>query len=57
MALWVLAACLWFLKLIEQCHPRDMELGMKAMVWQEIEMLLTDRERFVTYLTLIAEKG
>jgi len=42
--------------LIEQCHPRDMEPWMRDMVYQEIVMLLMDRERFVTYLTLVAEK-
>ena len=42
--------------LIEERHPRDMDPARRAMVLQEIVMLLTDRERFVTYLTLIAEK-
>jgi hypothetical protein len=42
--------------LMEERHPRDMDPAMRAMVLQEIVMLLTDRKRFVTYLTLIAEK-
>ena len=43
----------WFL---EQHHPRDMESWMQEMVYHEIVMLLSDRDRFVTYLTLVAEK-
>ena len=42
--------------LVERCHPRDMEPKMREMVLQEIVMLLTDQDRFVTYLTLVAEK-
>jgi hypothetical protein len=42
--------------LIEERHPRDMDAAMRKMVLQEILMLLTDGERFVTYLTLVAEK-
>jgi hypothetical protein len=42
--------------LMEERHPRDMDPAMRAMVLQEIVMLLTDRKRFITYLTLIAEK-
>jgi len=42
--------------LLEECHPRDMEHWMRQMVFQEIVMLQKDKERFVTYLTLIAEK-
>lgn len=42
--------------LTEKCHPRDMEPEMREMVLQEIVMLLTDQERFVTYLTLVAER-
>jgi SAM-dependent methyltransferase len=43
--------------LIEKRHPCEMDPAMREMVLQEIVMLLTDRERFVTYLTLVAEKG
>ena len=43
--------------LLEQRHPRDMESWMQEMVHQEIVMLLSDQDRFVTYLTLLAEKG
>jgi len=43
--------------LIEERHPRDMDPAMRKMVLQEIVMLLTDRDRFITYLTLVAEKG
>lgn len=42
--------------LVEECHPRDMERWMRQMVLQEIVMLLKDKERFVTYMTLIAER-
>jgi len=42
--------------LLEECHPRDMEPWMRQTVFQEIVMLLKDKERFVTYMTLIAEK-
>jgi SAM-dependent methyltransferase len=42
--------------LIEERHPRDMDPSMRAMVLQEVMMLLTDRDRYVTYLTLVAEK-
>jgi hypothetical protein len=42
--------------LLEEHHPRDMEPWMRQMLFQEIVMLLKDKERFVTYLTLIAEK-
>lgn len=42
--------------LLEQQHPRDMEHSMQQMLRQEIVMLLKDKERFVTYMILIAEK-
>jgi len=42
--------------LIEQRHPRSMEPWMQQMVLQELLMLLKDEERFVTYMTLIAER-
>jgi len=42
--------------LLETTHPREMEPIMRKMVLQQIMMLLTDQERFVTYLNLITEK-
>ena len=42
--------------LLEQSHPREMEPWMREMVRQEIVMLLSDEERMVTYLMLVAEK-
>jgi len=42
--------------LIESSHPKDIGPEMREMVLQQIIMLLTDQKRFVTYLTLIAEK-
>ena len=42
--------------LLESCHPKDMTQMMREMTLQEIVMLLTDQDRFVTYLNLIAEK-
>ena len=41
--------------LLESTHPREMSPEMRDMVLQQIVMLLTDHERFVTYMTLIAE--
>lgn len=43
----------WFL---EQRHPREMASWMQEMVYHEIIMLLSDQDRFVTYMTLLAEK-
>jgi cyclopropane fatty-acyl-phospholipid synthase-like methyltransferase len=42
--------------LLEQHHPRDMDHRVRQMVFREIVMLLKDKERFVTYMTLIAER-
>jgi len=43
--------------LVEECHPRDMAPWMREMVYREIVMLLSDRNEFVTYMTLLAEKS
>ena len=42
--------------LLESSHPIEMKPFMRDMVLQQLVMLLADEERFVTYLTLIAEK-
>jgi SAM-dependent methyltransferase len=42
--------------LLESTHPKDMDPAMREMALQQIIMLMTDQERFVTYLTLLAEK-
>lgn len=42
--------------LLESSYSKDMGAIMREMVLQQIIMLLTDEERFVTYLTIIAEK-
>jgi hypothetical protein len=42
--------------LLESAHPLEMELPMREMIMQQIVMLLTDQEGFVTYRNLIIEK-
>ena len=42
--------------LLEQCHPRNMDAFMQQMVLQTMIMLMMDHDRFVTYLTLVAQK-
>ncbi len=42
--------------LIEECHPRKRDKGMRDMILQSILMLFNDKQRFVTYFMLLAEK-
>ena len=42
--------------LIEECHPRERDKVMRDMILHDILMLLNDRQRFVTYFMLLAEK-
>jgi hypothetical protein len=42
--------------LLEQRHPLDMEPDSREMVRQQMEMLLADEERFVTYMVAILKK-
>lgn len=42
--------------LIEERHPRERDQGMRDMILHDIVMLLNDKERFVTYFMLLAEK-
>jgi len=42
--------------LVEECHPRERDEGMGDMILHDILMLLNDRQRFVTYFMLLAEK-
>lgn len=42
--------------LIEECHPGKRDKGMRGMILHDIVMLLNDKQRFVTYFMLLAEK-
>ena len=42
--------------LLESTHPKDMDPAIREMALQQIIMLMTDQDRFVTYLTLLAQK-
>jgi len=42
--------------LIEERHPRERNKGMRDMILRDILMLLNDKQRFVTYFMLLAEK-
>ncbi len=43
-------------RLVEKCHPRDMDEGRREDVLHSIVMLLTDKQRFVSQFILVARK-